>query len=69
MPIYISRGRFTVRFGSDESRSVRTTESVPFPPARPSQHTLRPATHAPVARGRQLTDTPRDKRAQLGHPC
>jgi hypothetical protein len=31
------------RFGSDESRSVRTTESVPFPLARPSQHTLRPA--------------------------
>src|SRR5450756_72590 len=31
------------RFGSNESRSVRTTESIPIPPARPSQHTLRPA--------------------------
>jgi hypothetical protein len=39
------------RFGSDESRSVRTTESVPFPLARPSQHTLRPADLMPQWRG------------------
>jgi uncharacterized protein DUF5330 len=28
------------RFGSNESRSVRTTDPVPLPAARPSQHTL-----------------------------
>ena len=31
------------RFGSNESRSVRTMDPVPLPPARPSQHTLWPA--------------------------
>jgi hypothetical protein len=30
-----------------ESRSVRTLGSVPIPPARPSQHTLRPTDLAP----------------------
>jgi len=31
------------RFGSNESASVRTMDSVPLLPARPSQHTLWPA--------------------------
>lgn len=31
------------QFGSDESRPGRTAGSLPLPPARPSQHTLRPA--------------------------
>ena len=31
------------RFGSNESRSMRTMDPVPLPPARPSQHTLWPA--------------------------
>jgi hypothetical protein len=36
------------RFGSGESRPVRTTGSVPIPPARTlSQHTLRPADLVP----------------------
>ncbi len=49
------------RFGSNESRTERTTDPVPLPPARPSQHTLRPADLAPSLRGAPLTDTPRDK--------
>jgi Family of unknown function (DUF5330) len=48
------------QFGSQESRSVRTKVSVPIPPARPSQHTLRPTDLAPSWRGPQPTDTPRD---------
>jgi hypothetical protein len=48
------------QFGSQESRSVRTKVSVPIPPARPSQHTLRPTDLAPPWRGPQPTDTPRD---------
>ena len=50
------------RFGSDESRRVQTTESVPLPPARPSQQTLRPVDLVPPWRGPQPTDTPRDER-------
>jgi Family of unknown function (DUF5330) len=42
-----------------ESRSVRTKGSVPIPPARPSQHTLRPTDLAPPWRSPQPTDTPR----------
>jgi hypothetical protein len=38
---------FNVQFGSDESRPLRTTGAVPIPPARPSQHTLRPTDLAP----------------------
>jgi hypothetical protein len=34
---------FSERSGSNESRSVRTMDPVPLPPARPSQHTLWPA--------------------------
>jgi hypothetical protein len=48
------------KFGSQESRSVRTKGSVLIPPARPSQHTLRPTDLAPRWRGPQPTDTPRD---------
>jgi Family of unknown function (DUF5330) len=48
------------KFGSQESRSVRTKGSVLIPPARPSQHTLRPTDLAPPWRGPQPTDTPRD---------
>ena len=40
-----------VQFGSDESRPLRTTGAVPTPPARPSQHTLRPTDLAPPWRG------------------
>lgn len=40
------------RFG-DESGSVRTTGSVPFPAARPSQDTLRPEDRVPAWRGPQ----------------
>jgi hypothetical protein len=54
------------RFGSDESRRVQTTESVPLPPARPSQQTLRPVDLAPPWRGPQPTDTPRDERPGKG---
>ena len=50
------------RFGSNESRPARTTDSVPVPPARPSQQTLRPVDLVPPWRGPDPTDTPRDKR-------
>jgi hypothetical protein len=46
--------------GSQESRSLRTMGSIPIPPARPSQHTLRPTDLAPPWRGPQPTATPRD---------
>ena len=49
------------QFGDDESGSVRTTGSVPVPPARPSHHTLRPADLVPGWRGPQ--PPPRDERA------
>ena len=39
------------RFGSNEFRSVRTMESVPVPPVRPLQHTLRPADLVPAWHG------------------
>jgi hypothetical protein len=48
------------QFGSHESRSVRTKGSVPIPPARPSQHTLRPTDLAPPWRGPRPTEMPRD---------
>jgi hypothetical protein len=41
------------RFGSDEAGPVRATGSVPLPPTRPSQHTLRPDDLAPPWRGPQ----------------
>lgn len=50
------------RFGSNEPRPARTTDSVPVPPARPSQQTLRPVDLVPPWRGPDPTDTPRDKR-------
>jgi uncharacterized protein DUF5330 len=50
------------RFGTNEPRPARTTDSVPVPPARPSQQTLRPVDLVPPWRGPDPTDTPRDKR-------
>lgn len=50
------------RFGTNERRPARTTDSVPVPPARPSQQTLRPVDLVPPWRGPDPTDTPRDKR-------
>jgi Family of unknown function (DUF5330) len=54
------------QFGSDEPRPVRTTRSVPVPPPGPSQHTLRPADLMPPWRGPHPTNTPRDKRPEMG---
>jgi hypothetical protein len=54
------------QFGSDEPKPTQAKESVPVPPARPLQHTLRPADLAPPWRGPQPTDTPRDKRSWKG---
>jgi Family of unknown function (DUF5330) len=48
------------QFGSHESISVRTMGSIPIPPARPSQHTLRPTDLAPPWRGPRPTKMPRD---------
>ena len=48
------------QFGSHKSRSVRTMGSVPIPPARPSQHTLRPTDLEPPWRGPRPTDRLRD---------
>ena len=50
------------RFGTNEPRRARTTDSVPVPSARPSQQTLRPVDLVPPWRGPDPTDTPRDKR-------
>jgi hypothetical protein len=50
------------RFGTNEPRPARTTDSVPVPSARPSQQTLRPVDLVPPWRGPDPTDTPRDKR-------
>jgi hypothetical protein len=47
------------QFGSDEPKPMQAKESVPVPPARPLQHTLRPVDLAPPWRGPQPTDTPR----------
>lgn len=55
------------QFGSDDSRTVQTTESVPVPPARPSQQTLRPVDLVPPWHGPQPTDTPRNERPGKGH--
>jgi hypothetical protein len=56
----------SAQFGSDESRSSRTTGFVPVPRARPSQDTLRPADLVPPWRSPQPSDAPRDKRPAIG---
>jgi hypothetical protein len=43
------------QFGPHESRSLRTKDSIPIPPAKPSQHTLRPTDLVPPWRGPQPT--------------
>jgi hypothetical protein len=43
----------------NDSRPLRTTESVAFPLARQLQDALRPADLVPLWRGPPLTDTPR----------
>jgi hypothetical protein len=48
------------KFQHESSRSVRTMRSVPIPPARPSQHTLRPTDLAPPWRGPRPIDRSRD---------
>jgi hypothetical protein len=40
-------------FGGEHTASVQATGSVPMPPARPSQHTLRPDDLSPPWRGVQ----------------
>ncbi len=54
------------RFGSNQSRSQGTRDSVPLPLARPPEYTLRPADLVPSWRRPPLTDTPRDKRTEKG---
>jgi len=50
------------QFGNDGSTTVQSTGSVPLPPARPSQHTLRPADLSPPWRGPQPRDSVRISR-------
>jgi Family of unknown function (DUF5330) len=46
------------QFGSSDSTSMRTTGGIPIPPARPSQHTLRPTDLTRPWHGPQSSDMP-----------